>query len=145
MTDLTLETAQTIVAAALKEGRAKKFKPLAVAVLDARGAFRALAAEDKTSLRRTEIARGKANAALAMGLGTRSIAKLAADRPYFVAAVTHAAGGSFIPVPGGVLIKNSEGDIVGAVGISGDTSDNDEIAAIAGIKAANLVADPGSN
>lgn len=145
MTVLTLEVAQAIIAATLKDARAQKFKPLAVAVLDARGVLKAFAAEEKTSLRRAEIAQGKAHAALSMGLGTRTIAKMAVDRPHFVAAVTHAAHGSFIPVPGGVLIKDAAGDILGAIGISGDTSDNDEASAIAGIKAAKLVADPGSN
>jgi uncharacterized protein GlcG (DUF336 family) len=79
-----------------------------------------------------------------MGLGSRTIAKMAAERPFFIAAVTHAVGGSMIPVPGGVLIKDPAGALVGAVGISGDTSDNDEEAALAGIVAAGLVGDPGS-
>jgi uncharacterized protein GlcG (DUF336 family) len=144
MPDLTLDAAQAIVAAALKEGRALSLKPLAVVVYDARGVFKAFAAEDGTSLRRAEIAMGKAHGALAMGMGSRAIAKAAAERPAFVAAVTHAVGApNLVPVPGGVLIR-SGGAVIGAVGISGDTSDNDERCAVAGIEAAGLAADPGA-
>jgi uncharacterized protein GlcG (DUF336 family) len=141
---MKLEVAQKIVAAAQAAGRSRNFRPLAVAVLDARGSLRALAAEDGTSLKRSEIAIGKAHGALSMGLGSRTIAKMATERPFFIAAVTHAVGGSMIPVPGGVLIKDAEGALLGAVGISGDTSDNDEIAALAGIEAAGCKGDPGA-
>jgi uncharacterized protein GlcG (DUF336 family) len=144
MSDLTLAQAQTILAAALDHSRKAGFKPLAVAVIDARGALKAFAAEDDTSLRRAEIARGKADGAVALGIGTRAIAKMALDRPHFVAAVSHVVGGSIVPVPGGVLIRNAAGKVMGAVGISGDTSDNDEAAAAAGIAAAQLVADAGA-
>ena len=89
------------------------------------------------------LARGKAEGALAMGIGARAIAKMAAERPAFVAAATHAVGGSLVPVPGGVLILD-RGEVVGAVGISGDLSDNDEICAVAGIEAAGLKADTGA-
>lgn len=142
MASLTLEQAQTIVAAALRHAREKGFQPLAVVVLDARGVLKAFAAEDGTSLRREEIARGKAHGAMAFGLGSRALAKRAADQPSFIAAVTHAVGGSLVPVPGGVLIRSGK-EIVGAVGISGDNSDNDEAAALAGIAAAGLTGDPG--
>ncbi len=141
---MKLQDAQTILAAALGAARQRNFKPLAVAVLDARGSLRALAAEDGASLKRAEIAIGKAHGALAMGLGTRALEKMAKERPYFVAAVTHAVGGSLIPVAGGVLIKDAAGALVGAVGVSGDTSDNDEIAALAGIEAAGLKGDTGA-
>ena len=144
MPDLTLDHARTILEAALGKGAEKSFKPLAVAVLDSRGALKAFAAQDGTSLKRFEIARGKADGALALGMGSRSIAKAASERPSFVAAVTHAVGGSLVPVPGGVLIK-SHGTVIGAVGISGDLSDNDETCAIAGIEAAGLTADPGQD
>jgi uncharacterized protein GlcG (DUF336 family) len=143
MSELTLAAAQTIITAALAEARAKKMKPLGVAVLDARGALKAYGAEEGTSLARAAIAEGKAYGALGMGLGSRTIAKMAAERPHFIAAATHAVG-KLIPVPGGVLVKDQSGEIIGAVGISGDTSDNDEIAALAGIAAAKLVGDPGS-
>jgi len=144
MQELTLETAQTIMAAALKAARDKKLKPLSVVVYDARGALRAAASEDGTSLKRTEIAMGKAYGALALGVGSRAVHKMALDRPYFVAAATHAVGGQLVPAPGGVLIKDAQGRILGAVGISGDTSDNDEMAAAAGIEAAGLVFDAGA-
>ncbi len=143
MPDLTLAAAQQIVGAALAHGRAKNMKPLVVAVLDARGALKAYAAEDKTSLRRFDIARGKAYGAVAMGVGSRTLGKMAVERPHFVAAAGSAIGGTLVPVAGGVLIKTSEGELLGAVGISGDTSDNDEAAAMAGIEAAGFKGDPG--
>lgn len=140
-----LETAQKIVAAALAFARAKSLKPLSVVVLDARGALKAAASEDGTSLKRAEIAIGKAHGALAMGMGTRALFSRAQQQPYFVAAVTHAVGGSLIPVPGGVLVLDGgSGALLGAVGISGDTSDNDEAAALAGIGAAGCKGDPGT-
>ena len=140
---LTLEQAQTIVTTALRFGRAQNYQPLAVAVLDARGVMKAFAAEDGTSLRREEIARGKAHGALSFGIGSRALAKRALEQPQFIAAVTHAVGGSLVPVPGGVLIRAADRAIIGAVGISGDVSNNDEAAALAGIEAAGLAADPG--
>jgi uncharacterized protein GlcG (DUF336 family) len=143
MPQLSLEQAQVIIATALKYGTDQKLQPLAVVVLDARGVLKAFAAQDGTSLRRAEIAQGKAHGALAFGIGSRALAKRAATSPHFIAAVTHAVGGSLIPVPGGVLIRDAGKQTVGAVGISGDNSDNDEAAAIAGITAAGLVADPG--
>jgi uncharacterized protein GlcG (DUF336 family) len=141
MAALTLAQAQTIVTAALAHARANKFAPMGVVVLDARGVLKAYAAEDGTSLRRSDIAIGKAHGALAMGVGSRTLGKRAEERPHFIAAVTHVVGGSLIPVAGGVLIKG-EGSFIGAVGVTGDTSDNDEAAALAGIAAAGLTADP---
>jgi uncharacterized protein GlcG (DUF336 family) len=143
MPQLTLDQAQTIIATALKHGTDHKFQPLAVVVLDARGVLKAVAAQDGTSLRRSEIATGKAHGALSFGIGSRALAKRVATSPHFIAAVTHAVGGSLIPVPGGVLIRAADKSIIGAVGISGDNSDNDEAAAIAGIAATGLTADPG--
>ncbi len=137
MSDLTLSAAQTVVAAALAHARREELKPLAIAVLDSRGALKAAAAEDRTSLKRFEVAHGKAFGALALGMGSRAIGKRAEQQPTFIAAVTHVTGGALVPAPGGVLIKDG-GRIVGAVGISGDTSDNDEKAALAGIEAAGL-------
>lgn len=141
---LSLETAQTIASATLKAGRDKGFKPLSAAVYDERGALKALLSDDGTSLRRPEIAMGKAHGALAMGLGSRALNKMAVERPHFISAVTHAVGGLLVPVPGGVLIKDSQGNILGSVGVSGDTSDNDEIAACSGIEATGLVFDTGA-
>jgi uncharacterized protein GlcG (DUF336 family) len=142
VTKLDLAAAQTIVSATLAEARTRKLKPLAVVVLDARGVLKAAAAEDGTSLRRGEVAIGKAHGALALGMGSRAIAQRAATDPTFIAAVTHAVGGYLVPVPGGVLIT-ADGEVVGAVGASGDTSDNDELAVLAGIKAAGFGAIPG--
>ena len=144
MTELTLEAAQTIATTTLKTAREKSFKPLAVVVYDARGALKALLSEDGTSIKRAEIAMGKAYGALALGIGSRALHKMATDRPYFIASATHAVGGQFVPVPGGVLIKDGQGRILGSVGVSGDTSDNDEIAAAAGIEAVGLVFDTGA-
>lgn len=145
MPELTLETANEIIAASLAKGREMKLKVLSVAVLDARGALKAYAAEDGTSLKRGEIAIGKALAALDFGIGTRAIAKMAKDRPFFITSVASNIGGPFVPVPGGVLIKDGAGAVIGAVGVSGDVSDNDEAAAMAGIEAAGLSADPGTD
>jgi uncharacterized protein GlcG (DUF336 family) len=140
---MKLDTAQKIVAAALAHGRAQKFKPLAVAVLDARGAIRALAAEDGTGRGRAKIAIGKANGAIELGVGSRGLAQLAARLPQFVSAFDSAIGG-LIPLPGGVLARDGRGEIVGAVGISGDTADNDEACALAGLAAVGLPADSGA-
>lgn len=137
---MRLETAQAILAETLKEARRRGLKPLAVVVLDGRGAIRALAAEDGTSTKRAEVAIGKASGAVAMGIGSRDLSTRA---PHFLAAVTHAVGGMLVPVPGGVLVRDGAGEIVGAVGVSGDTSDNDEAVAVTGIEAAGLAADPG--
>ena len=142
MNELTLAAAQTVIAAALAHSREKSLAPMAVAVLDARGALKGFAAEDGTALRRGEIAIGKAHGAVAMGVGSRTLGKNAAERPHFIAAVTHAVGGSLIPVAGGVLIRGDNGSVIGAVGVSGDTSDNDEACGLAGLAAAGLTADP---
>lgn len=141
---LTLTQAQTILSAALAYADDKSLKPLAVAILDARGAQKAFAAQDGTSLKRGEIALGKAHGSVALGIGSRALHKMAQERPYFVEAATHAVGGSLVPVPGGVLIRDAAGALLGAIGISGDTSDNDEAAATAAIAAAGLVADTGA-
>jgi uncharacterized protein GlcG (DUF336 family) len=137
-----LSSAQKIVEGALAYAVEHKLKPLAIAVLDARGALKAYAAQDGTSLKRGEIALGKANGALAMGMGSRALFKRAEQQPFFIAAATAAIGGSLVPVPGGVLIK-SGADLLGVIGISGDTSDNDEAAALAGITAAGLIGETG--
>ncbi len=140
---MDLSAAQKILEAALGYASEQGFKPMAVAVIDARGALKAFAAQDGTSLKRGDIALGKANGAIALGMGSRALMKRAEQQGYFIAAATAAIGGSLVPVPGGVLIKDAAGGLLGAVGISGDTSDNDEAAAIAGIKAAGLIADAG--
>ncbi|PPQ40839.1 GlcG/HbpS family heme-binding protein [Rhodopila globiformis] len=142
MAHLTLADAQAVIAAALAHAREKSLAPMAVAVLDARGALKAFAAEEGTALRRADIAIGKAYGALAMGVGSRTLGKRAEERPHFIASVTQAIGGSMVPVAGGVLIRDDDKNILGAVGATGDTSDNDEAAALAGLSAAGLTADP---
>ena len=143
MAELTLEIARKILDAALAKGVEKKLKPLVITILDARGCVKVTAAQDGTSLMRAEIAHGKAWGALAMGMGSRALFQRAQEQAYFVSAVNTLAQGALVPVPGGVLIQDSSGTLLGAVGISGDTSDNDEICAIAGIEAAGLKANPG--
>ena len=139
---IDLQTARTIVAETLAAGRAKGFKPLTVVVLDAGGHLVAAEREDGASNKRFEIASGKAHGALALGLGSRALMARAEQQPYFIAAATAAVGGSLIPVPGGVLVRDDAGSLLGAVGVSGETSDNDETAAMAGIEAAGLRAQP---
>lgn len=139
---IDLQTARTIVGEALAAARAEGLKPLTVVVLDAGGHLVAAEREDGSSNKRFEIASGKAQGALALGMGSRALMARAEQQPYFIAAATAAIGGSLIPVPGGVLVRDTAGGLVGAVGVSGDTSDNDEIAAVAGIEAAGLRAQP---
>jgi uncharacterized protein GlcG (DUF336 family) len=142
MTQLTLVKAQTVISAALAASREKKLSPMAVAVLDARGVLKAYGAEEGTALRRADIAIGKAYGALAMGVGSRTLGKWAEDRPHFLAAVNGAIGGSMIPVAGGILIRGDDKSIIGAVGVTGDSSDNDEAVGLVGLAAAGLTADP---
>ncbi len=143
MARLHLETANTIVTAALQKARAMNTAPLAVAVLDETGQMKSFQREDETSLMRADVATGKAWGALGMGRSSRVLGNVAADRPHFVQALTAVAQGKLVPVPGGVLIRDASQSIIGAVGISGDTSDIDEECAVAGIDAAGLMADTG--
>ena len=140
MSGLTLAQASTIIDAALKKGRDLNLAPLTVVVLDAGGHVTAFEREDGSSNMRFQIAHGKAHGALALGIGSRALMARAEQQPSFIAAATAAVGGALIPVPGGVLIHDDLGATLGAVGVSGDTSDNDEMAAVAGIEAAGLVA-----
>ncbi|GGF40600.1 hypothetical protein GCM10011519_12850 [Marmoricola endophyticus] len=137
---LDLETARTIVAGARAQGVEAGYKPLTVVVLDPGGHLIAAEREDGSSMKRYEVAHGKAYGALSLGMGSRAIMNRAEQQAYFVAAVTHAVGGALVPVPGGVLVKDADGTLLGAVGASGDTSDNDEAAVVAGIEAAGLTA-----
>jgi uncharacterized protein GlcG (DUF336 family) len=140
---LDLDTARTIIAETRASGRASGFQPLTVVVLDAGGHVLAVEREDGSSNKRFEIAFAKANGAVAFGLGSRALMARAEAFPPFVAGATSAIGGALIPVPGGVLVRDAAGQLIGAVGVSGDNSDNDEAAAIVGIEAAGLTADPG--
>ena len=142
MKKLDLNMAQSIISVALEWRRANGLKPLTIAVLDAGGFLIALAREDGTSNFRPEIAQGKARGAIGMGLGSRALFNRAQKQPYFIQAMNSIADGSLVPVPGGVLIK-SDGVIIGALGITGDSSDNDEACAMAAIDAEGFVADPG--
>ena len=137
MTNLSLEQAQTIVAAALKEGRTLGLKPLSVAVLDAGGHLVAFAREDKSSNLRPQIAVAKASGALALGVSSRVIGEMAVERPTFVNAAAGLNPAGIVPAAGGVLIQ-SGGVTIGAVGVTGDLSDNDEKCAVAGMAAVGL-------
>jgi len=141
---LTLNQASIIVDRALEEGRGRGFNPLCVVVLDAGGHMMALKRDERASIYRPEIATGKAAGCLGMGFGGRELAKRAQAMPAFFTAIASAFPKGIVPVPGGVLIRDGEGRIVGAVGVTGDLSENDELAAVAGIEAAGLVADTGA-
>ena len=140
---LTLAQASTILDTALKKGRDKNFAPLTVAVLDAGGHLVAFKREDGSGILRFDIAFGKAWGGLGMGFGSRTLYERAEKAPMFFTTLAAASGGRVVTNPGGVLIRDAAGTVIGAVGISGDTSDNDELCAIAGIEAAGLKADPG--
>ena len=139
---LTLETASKIVDAALAAGREHDFLPLTVVVLDAGGHLLACKREDGSGILRFDIATGKAWGALGMGFGSRELFNRTQANPTFMAALSTVAAGRLVPVPSGVLILES-GHVIGAVGISGDNSDNDETCALAGIAASGREAKPG--
>jgi uncharacterized protein GlcG (DUF336 family) len=141
---LDLHSASRIVDAALAQARRERLAPMTVAALDARGAIVALKMEDGSSLLRPEIASGKAWSALAMGFGTRNLAGRAEKLPAFFGALSDLAQGRVVPVPGGVLVRDEAGAVIGAIGASGDVADNDEACVLAGIKAVGLRADPGT-
>lgn len=140
---LTLTTAKAIADGAIAEARKMKLKPISVVIMDSRASVVALLSEDGVSLMRADIAKGKANAAIGLGMGSRALMQRAEQQAYFVNAVVDLAAGGMVPVAGGVLIRDESNAIIGAVGISGDTSDNDEAAAIAAIKSVGLTADGG--
>lgn len=141
---LTLEQALLIAKTTIAEGKRQSFAPLCAVVLDAGGHALALLRDETASISRPEIATAKAAGCLGMGFGGREIAKRAAAVPNFIAALNGIFPKGILPVPGGVLIRNASGVLIGAVGVTGDTSDNDELCALAGIKAAGLIADTGA-
>lgn len=143
MDSMLLEQANVIADQALQRGRELKFAPLTVAVLDAGGQIKVLKREDNASLLRPEIALGKAWGVLGMGFGGRELARRAEQMPAFFTALNAMSAGRMVALPGGVLIRNRAGQLIGSVGISGDTSDNDEICAVCGVEGAGLVADTG--
>ena len=143
MSALTLKVAVSLVDQAIAAGRAISAAPLTIAVLDAGGHLVTLQREDGASLLRPQIATGKAAGALGMGFGGRELARRAATMPAFFGALSDLSNGHMVPVPGGVLIRSADGQLLGAVGISGDTSENDELCALAGVAAVGLEADAG--
>lgn len=139
---ISLADANSIIAHALRLGGERKLSPLTVCILDAGGHVVAVQRQDKSSLMRFEIAQGKAYAALGIGRSTRFMQEvMAVQRPGFVEALSVAAQGKFIPVAGGVLIRNDGGDVIGAIGVTGDSADNDEIIAVDAVTALGLSAD----
>lgn len=137
---ISLEQARAVIAATRARGRALALNPLTVVVLDAGGHLMAMEREDGAGYGRPDVAAGKAAGALAMGVSSRKLGDMAAERPQFMAALSAAWNGKLIPAAGGVLIRDGAGVLLGAVGVSGDLSDKDEDAAFAGIAAAGLVA-----
>ena len=144
MPKLSLTRANRIINQAFAKASAEGYKPLAVVVLDAGGNLKAFQAQDGASNNRFEIARGKAAGSMAVGMGSRWLNAQAETRPHFLAGLASVIPGGVVAVPGGVLAKDKRGEIIAAVGISGDTSDADEACAVAGIEAVNLVADTGA-
>ena len=144
MLGLTLAQASTIVDAALKKGRETNCAPLTVAVLDAGGHLVAFKREDRSGIMRFDVAFGKAWGALGFGFPSRTLGERAEWPPPFFHAIAVASQGWFVPAAGGGLTRDGDGYIIGAVGISGDNSDNDEVCAVAGIRAAGLQADTGA-
>jgi uncharacterized protein GlcG (DUF336 family) len=135
---LTLLQAQTIIEAALKKSQSLGYKPMGIAVLDAAGNLKAFASEDGASMFRFDIARAKAWGAVGMGISSRKLADRAKENPNFFVSLAATADGKFLPQTGAVVIKDAHGNLLGAVGASGGTGDEDELICIAGVEAAGL-------
>ena len=140
MKTLTLEKANIIINTATNKARKLNMAPITVVVLDASGHLKAMQREDGATMIREQIATAKAWGAVSMGISSRSLANVAVDRPDFMNALLNMADGKIMPVPGGVLIRDTKNNVIGAVGISGDISDQDERCAIAGIEAVGFIA-----
>lgn len=140
MSSLTLDKANLIIETAINKAREFNMAPLTVVVLDSAGHLKAMQREDGASMIRQQIATAKAWGAVNMGVSSRSLAGVAVQRPDFMKALIGLAEGKVMPVPGGVLIRDRDNTLLGAIGISGDVSDQDERCAIAGIEAAGFVA-----
>jgi uncharacterized protein GlcG (DUF336 family) len=138
MSGITLAQANRIIEAALSTARAKQYRPMAIVVLDESGNVRALQREDGASMFRVDIATGKAWASIGMGASSRTLGERARDNPNFYGALAATSGGKFLPQSGAVLIKNAEGQVLGAAGASGGSGDEDELICMAGIEAAGL-------
>ena len=143
MKKIDKSNAKNIIEAAIKKARDLDLNPIMVVILDDRGAIKACLGEDGVSPLRFKIAFGKANGAYQMGMGSRALFNRAEQQAYFINSVNNLADGNLVPVPGGVLIRDEENNIIGAIGISGDSSDNDEIAAVEALKTEGFNADPG--
>ena len=135
---ISLDQAQAVISAAIKEGRRLGLNPISVVVLDAGGHMTAFAREDKSSNLRPQIATAKASGALALGMSSRAIGEMAIERPTFINAASGLNPAGIVPAAGGVLVRDTQGNVIGAVGVTGDTSDNDEKCAFAGLAAAGL-------
>ncbi|MBS9716845.1 heme-binding protein [Pseudohalocynthiibacter aestuariivivens] len=138
MSEITLRKAKTIIRATLSKGKELGLKPLSVVVLDAGGHVKAFEREDTASPGRFAIAQGKAYGAVMLGMAGTAQMMRAEQQAYFMAAVNGVYGGQVVPVPGGILMRDKKGAVIGAVGVTGDTSDNDAKAGLAGIEAAGL-------
>jgi uncharacterized protein GlcG (DUF336 family) len=137
---ITIEQANQVIAAVVAKGKEAGMKPLTIAVVDAAGSLICFQRSNGAPSLRPLVAIGKAAGSVGLGVSSRRIGEMAAERPHFVASIGHLAPNGLIPVAGGVNVVDGEGRIIGAVGVSGDTSDNDEVAALAGIAAAGLTA-----
>ncbi|MBZ9761688.1 heme-binding protein [Mesorhizobium sp. CA8] len=140
MSSISLDQANKIIDGAFSYARDNGLKPLSVVVLDARGSMKAAASADGTSMGRSQIAFGKAYGGLAFECNSRTLGAMATSRPHFIGALNGVFSGNLVPVPGGLTIVGQHGEAIGAVGVSGDTSDKDEAAALAGVASAGLVA-----
>lgn len=140
---LTSAHAEQIIKYAFKKAEELNLAPLTVVIVDTGGHMKAMHRADSATFFRPQIAFGKAWGAIAMGMDSRTLFSMGEDRPMFMNSLINLSEHRLVPVPGGVLIKNGDGDMLGAVGISGDTSDNDEICAVAGVEAAGLIAEYG--
>ena len=141
---LSLNHAMEIAEGTLQAGRAGGYAPLCVAVLDSGGHILVLLRDERASIYRPQIAIAKASGCLGMGFGGRELAKRAQAMPQFFTALSGIFPDGIVPVAGGVLVRAGEKQLCGAVGVTGDTSDNDELCAVAGIKRAGFVADTGA-
>ncbi len=139
MASLTLEQAQRIIAGALARSREKGFKPMGIAVVDESGNLKSFVREDGASMFRFEIAQAKAWGAVGMGVSSRVLGQRAQDNPNFFVSLAATSQGRFLPQTGAVLIRDGAGNLLGAVGASGGTGDEDELICVAGVEAAGLV------
>jgi uncharacterized protein GlcG (DUF336 family) len=139
MTQLSLEQAQKIIEGARAKSKAAGYQPMGIAVLDAAGHVKAFVSEDGASMFRFDIARAKAWGAVGMGVSSRTLAERAKGNPNFFVALAATSEGKFLPQPGAVVIKDAQGQVLGAVGASGGTGDEDEEICRAGVAAAGLV------